>query len=1097
MVCPGGVTLRLRLLGRFDAQREDGAPLPSLGGKSQALLAYLALPLGERHLRDQLAALLWGDLPAARARRSLRQVLFGLRRALHGVEPLRLDGDAVALDPALVDVDVGRFEQALADGTPASLQQAAALYGGDLLAGLVVQAPPFEEWLAVERERLRERAIEGLARLCAHQRNGGAHEAAVDTALRLLALDPLQESIHRALMRLYADLGRRGAALRQYQACVAALQRDLGVEPDDETKLLYQDIQRRVRPAALSPFAVEAREPHPPELPPLLLSIEGALVGRERERAHVLAALDAAWAGAGRVIAVLGEAGIGKSRLVAELAEAAAGRGGRVLVGHAHESERGLPFGLWVEAFRTGRVAEDAELLAGLHARHRSELARLLPLPAPADPDRFDPRQLFDAVAELAARAAARQPLLALFEDVHWADEMSVHLLAFLGRRLAPHRTLVVLTGRSEEVDPASPLGQTLAELGRAHPLETLTLKPLSRGATSQLVQELLPRGTPPDELDAVDRDVWRLSEGNPFVVVESVQAYRQGGSASRTRLAMPERVQEVIIQRVERLGDNSRRLAGAAAVIGRGCDFTLLQRTAGLDDDAAVEAVEELVRRGVLRAAEDELRLSHDRIRDALYQHLLPPRRALLHRRVAETLDARRSTGDAADPITVGMHYHRAGVWDRAASHLHEAARLAVERFAYRDAVAASEAALEAVSHLPTERATQARMFDLRMLLAFSLVFLSEYTRALEHYHAAAQVAEMLADEERLARELAARVTALAFVGRYAEARETGGRALALALRHGDLTGQAWAYVGLARVCYHTGDYPGCARHARAMAGCLRSLPGGSTTMVSLLPPLLGEQYWLGVSLAIQGEFPEGLTVARAMLDEAEQLDRPLARICAAYGLAAVHLFQGNAHEALAILEPFLAQCRDVEFWAFFARIAWALGVAHTLDERVADAVPLLEQAVAHTSSTRFRSGSSVLLADLAEGYVLADRLDDAQRTGQEALALARELGERGNEAIARLALGAVAAHRDPPDVAGADAHFGQALRLAEELSMRPTAARCHLGRGALYHRAGELARARAELAVAAEAFRALGMASWLTRAEAELEEIRAAAFG
>ena len=126
----------------------------------------------------------------------------------------------MALDPSRVEVDVGRFETAVSQGTPEALELAARLYGGDLLAGLVVQAPPFEEWLAAERERLRERAIEALARLCGHQRRVGAVEAAVDTALRLLALDPLQESIHRTLMRLYADLGRRGAALRQYQACV-------------------------------------------------------------------------------------------------------------------------------------------------------------------------------------------------------------------------------------------------------------------------------------------------------------------------------------------------------------------------------------------------------------------------------------------------------------------------------------------------------------------------------------------------------------------------------------------------------------------------------------------------------------------------------------------------------------------------------------------------------------------------------------------------------------------------------------------------------------------------------------------------------------
>ena len=114
---------------------------------------------------------------------------------------------------------------------PRALAAAVALYEGDLLEGLTVQEPPFEDWLLRERERLREGALEALGRLLAHQRAAGSTEAAVQTALRLLALDPLQEPVHRALMRLYAETGRRGAALRQYQLCVATLQRELRASP--------------------------------------------------------------------------------------------------------------------------------------------------------------------------------------------------------------------------------------------------------------------------------------------------------------------------------------------------------------------------------------------------------------------------------------------------------------------------------------------------------------------------------------------------------------------------------------------------------------------------------------------------------------------------------------------------------------------------------------------------------------------------------------------------------------------------------------------------------------------------------------------------
>src|SRR5206468_5284342 len=131
--------------------------------KAQALLAYLSLPLGDIHPRDKLANLLWGDLREPQARAGLRHVLFTLKKALGDANALRLEGETVSLDPAVVVVDVHEFEQMLADGGAAALEQAARLYQGDLLEGLVVQEQPFEEWLIAERLRLRELAIQALA----------------------------------------------------------------------------------------------------------------------------------------------------------------------------------------------------------------------------------------------------------------------------------------------------------------------------------------------------------------------------------------------------------------------------------------------------------------------------------------------------------------------------------------------------------------------------------------------------------------------------------------------------------------------------------------------------------------------------------------------------------------------------------------------------------------------------------------------------------------------------------------------------------------------------------------------------------------------
>src|SRR5262245_39659360 len=291
--------LSLTLFGGFRALLDNDQALGIGIKKSQALLAYLAVPLGQAHPRDKLATLLWGDMRDAQARAGLRQTLFTLRKILGDPEPLRLVGETVALEPTLVAVDVGTFEQRVALGTRDALGEAAAIYQGDLLEGLTLQERPFEDWLIAERVRLRELALEALARLLVQHRDAGALEEAVQIALRLVALDPLQEPVHRTLMRLYTQLGRRGAALRQYQFCVAALPRELRTEPDDETRALYQQIlQRRAAPS--SPLPSRGQGPRSASaggegMPHAgALTAETPLVGRALELAQLREAMKSA-----------------------------------------------------------------------------------------------------------------------------------------------------------------------------------------------------------------------------------------------------------------------------------------------------------------------------------------------------------------------------------------------------------------------------------------------------------------------------------------------------------------------------------------------------------------------------------------------------------------------------------------------------------------------------------------------------------------------------------------------------------------------------------------------------------------------------------
>ncbi|WP_292473627.1 BTAD domain-containing putative transcriptional regulator [Mesorhizobium sp.] len=233
--------LHIEVLGGFTARTESGSTVSLGTRKAQALLAYLALTPGRVHARTSLYALLWGDHEDEQARGSLRYALTDIRKGLGEHHPvLCTERDVVYLKPDAVIVDAVEFERLTRSDIPAAVKQAVSLYRGDLLGGMAIRAPTFEEWLSVERERLRNLAIQSLCRQLDAQPDP-------DMAHCLLGLDPLSEAAHRALMRHYAQSGQWGLAIRQYETCVAALERELGVRPEAETCHLRDRIlQRRI-----------------------------------------------------------------------------------------------------------------------------------------------------------------------------------------------------------------------------------------------------------------------------------------------------------------------------------------------------------------------------------------------------------------------------------------------------------------------------------------------------------------------------------------------------------------------------------------------------------------------------------------------------------------------------------------------------------------------------------------------------------------------------------------------------------------------------------------------------------------------------------
>src|SRR5262245_28312446 len=246
----GGVAMavaELTLFGGLEVRLASGELVDLPGQKDRALLAVLALPPGATHSREKLAGLLWSDRGDEQARDSLKHSLIRLRQCFPSATapPIVADRQSVRLDPTAVTSDTAAFERLVSEGTADALERATALYRGDLLDGIGIRDPAFEDWLLVERQRLRNLVEDALARLLVQSMANGARERAAAAARRLLSLDPLRESASRALMQIHAECGETSQALKLYEALRDRLHRELGVKPERQTIELYESIRQR------------------------------------------------------------------------------------------------------------------------------------------------------------------------------------------------------------------------------------------------------------------------------------------------------------------------------------------------------------------------------------------------------------------------------------------------------------------------------------------------------------------------------------------------------------------------------------------------------------------------------------------------------------------------------------------------------------------------------------------------------------------------------------------------------------------------------------------------------------------------------------
>jgi DNA-binding SARP family transcriptional activator len=731
--------LDIRVLGPLEVHA-DGAPLVVDTRKALAILALLAVE-GRPFARDELAAMFWPEADDEAARGSLRRTLSTLRSGLAD-RWLVVDRARVALEMGGVSLDLTKLGRHAGDAV-ADLELDAAQVRGPFLAGFNLRdSPAFDDWRATRASDVERQVMDVLDRLARGYEAAGDLEAAAATVRRRLELDPLDEPAQRRLIGLLADAGDRSGAIRQYRTCVAVLERELGVAPLLETTALYDAIRdgERAAPSARPDSGLRPPAPvRPPSNPAAL-----PLVGREEEMA---AALDA-YARAdpnGRVLAVEGEPGIGKSRLADEVAREVAARGGEVLLARVWPSEGGIAYAPVAAALQAALRHQTAlRRLESLPDAVLADVGRLVVLPPdlqrrtpPAGEDRRDPAlarsRLVDALATaLSALVAGPRPGLLVVDDVQWADASTVELLAYLVRRLEGRSMLVLLAWRAEELDaPAISLA------GIVERLEGRVLLRLGRLDEGQ-VRELLA---------AVDGGTGRWSgadaaalmtdsEGLPLYLSERLLAGPADPTIDDT--VIPRTFRALLRDRLARVGETAGQVLAAAAVIGRSFDFATLRFASGRSEDETLAAVEELLRRGLIRDVETggELRFefSHASLRDAAYDATSLVRRRVLHGRVADALRSggvTRSPGaDLARLVLIAQHERDAGRAPEAAEAFEIAARRARALFANREAIELLDEAL-ALGH-PAVAALQRLLGELRLGLG-------EYTDAIAAFEAAA----------------------------------------------------------------------------------------------------------------------------------------------------------------------------------------------------------------------------------------------------------------------------------------------------------------------------------------------------------------------
>ncbi len=777
--------LHMSLLGEQAIIDDRAGSVQARSSRAAALVAFLTVHAGSPQPRQRIAGLLWPESTDAQALTNLRRELHHLRQVLGDeaslvVTPRDLcwrDTNTCRVDVRVFDAERTAALAAAAAGDDDAIlvhaTAAIAAYRGELLPGV------YEDWLLEARSELERQCVDLCDLLRAARARTGDLTGALEAARRRVQLRPLEEVGYRALMELLADLGDRAGAVSTYHHCASVLERELGVAPDPATRKAFQRLMAQARPAAQSPAAASPG----PGRPGLAAA---PLIGRSAE----LTALQDVWraAAAGRrgLVLVRGGAGVGKTRLVAEVAELARLQGAVVATAQCFGAAGRLALAPVADWLRNDAVQSAA---AALDPVWRTEVGRLLPAGgrgtgSRATTDAWQRHRFFEGLAR--ALIAVRRPLLLVLDNVQWCDQETLAFITFCLALADDAPLLVAATGREEDLDEDRELAGWIVRMRATGLLTELPLGPLEAADTARLAEAISGQRLPEEGTSLLHA----ATGGFPLYVIEAARGTTDNGG---TPLAAGD-LAAVLRKRLEQGTAAAREVAGLAAAVGTNFALELLTDASDLDADAVVEAVDELWRRRIVREFRDGYDFSHDLLRETAYAGISPPRRWLLHRRIAQSLELLHGEDSDAVAVQLAEQYAQAGRPERAVAYYQRAADVAAGMFAHAEEIRLHEKALVIIAAMPRGRDRDSR--ELAVLEAMAAPLNARYgysspdvQQTLERSIA---IAESLGRRDSRVAGLAALAGALFVQGCTADSYRTASRALDLADPESELAGKA-----------------------------------------------------------------------------------------------------------------------------------------------------------------------------------------------------------------------------------------------------------------------------------------------------------------